>query len=1161
MAEIGSALKETGRRAKKDRIREINSTILESALELDRPDLIGLLQDIPHEDKKALFSALIGQYIKTKNEAWFTVITGIVDRLKKKGDRSEVFSSLSAALIETGSAQSDRLLIDRGIDLFSRITFRKYRSEILSRMSPPLIEWAIVNGDLQFLRSLLTLTEEIADISRKSLIIAALATGIAGIGMSQGDLALWAEGIRTAAAIRQKTRRQACFAAIVRSADSSPLAPRIHDIPATAALLTGLDNEHLQEVIGAILMQVLETESDRAIVAGTVTSLAETLPATRPLIVASLLKRAERTGDSWYFTRAMELRGRIPDAGRYPVYEFVRAAVSVFRTAGSTEAIRHVVPAVIASCNTATASRILLQIVQVLLLKDELSEALAIFKDIRNGKEKNPLYDECSASIWKHAIMTGRVLQVQEILKKQQEDRSLSSAIYRAVSDICRQHAFSEIAEHAGALATVMGLHPQRDQLVLDSITQLIHRGFLETANPDVLIRLTQSIGDPALREQALSTIVIRVAKLGVATRSRDFLQRAVGLSCLIEDERTRSQTLTAVIDEATVLAVADGDIDLLRRMREWSDSLLSHDGRMVAIANIISGMITYAGDRRYPGALDEAYGIAAEIADPSLKNEVKDRISESYVRIGCVLVQELGDPPVLENVIAAFHLFLQGLSIIAELENPQDQSLKIAHIIDIILDSAKEHLRIDMVPALALFALAIRQEYERDAMAARIASILRGFSEQTDSNDQYEMIVHVLLRIRYITQDQGLLDLVLRTAEQIKDPFFRSSRFCQIAGLFLQTGRATQAQDLLGRVRSSVPGVQGTYRQVLLLAECAYHYTRSAPEEAKATLSAAMDLLGSTDYDPEAVARGRLIAAIVRLHDATRDKTLVPMALTVASQIREPAGHVAALLQVYRMTPGTPDLRSSVVARIRTTVGAVSVPVQRATLMLDLSDQMIRNNEFREAADTLALVAVAIPSIPVPFLADSLRSRTVEAYLQLAKRQGDAVCREQASVIAAAIGHDEIRLFVAGLDGNLGVDASPLYTSARALAERIVTDRYNPAQVAGLENLVRSVMDRGVIARYFCMIAILFNSTGKTQLARRFLDVALKEAGVIRPLSRRAYVQCDLALMLDHARWGEKAEEVMGQAFDSATGIRQFADRDEVFDNLSTAMRWMREG
>jgi len=80
----------------------------------------------------------------------------------------------------------------------------------------------------------------------------------------------------------------------------------------------------------------------------------------------------------------------------------------------------------------------------------------------------------------------------------------------------------------------------------------------------------------------------------------------------------------------------------------------------------------------------------------------------------------------------------------------------------------------------------------------------------------------------------------------------------------------------------------------------------------------------------------------------------------------------------------------------------------------------------------------------------------------------------------------------------------------------------------------------------------------GEEKLSRRMMQSAIKEARIIRPLSRRAFVMCDIALKVQAAGCERMAQEVLDYAIDAATNIRQSSLRDEVFDELGLAIKLM---
>ncbi len=100
--------------------------------------------------------------------------------------------------------------------------------------------------------------------------------------------------------------------------------------------------------------------------------------------------------------------------------------------------------------------------------------------------------------------------------------------------------------------------------------------------------------------------------------------------------------------------------------------------------------------------------------------------------------------------------------------------------------------------------------------------------------------------------------------------------------------------------------------------------------------------------------------------------------------------------------------------------------------------------------------------------------------------------------------------------------EISAQYEKIKALVEKIIEDGAHPNQIASLEQLIRSVADRGKEAIFFCNLSILFRKEGAEKLSNRMMQSAIKEARIIRPLSRRAFVMCDIA-MKSHAAGCER--------------------------------------
>jgi hypothetical protein len=105
---------------------------------------------------------------------------------------------------------------------------------------------------------------------------------------------------------------------------------------------------------------------------------------------------------------------------------------------------------------------------------------------------------------------------------------------------------------------------------------------------------------------------------------------------------------------------------------------------------------------------------------------------------------------------------------------------------------------------------------------------------------------------------------------------------------------------------------------------------------------------------------------------------------------------------------------------------------------------------------------------------------------------------------------------------------------------------------------MVRSVTERGKRAFLFCRLSILFRDKGDLKTAKRMLNNAIKESEIIRPLSKRAYVRCDMAMKMYAAGYENVAQDILDDAIDAATNIRQSTLREDVFNELGLAIKVM---
>jgi hypothetical protein len=794
-----------------------------------------------------------------------------------------------------------------------------------------------------------------------------------------------------------------------------------------------------------------------------------------------------------------------------------------------------------------------------MLSSGDFNSALNIFRKISRETETLPQYTDNLTDLLKTGILKDSIPLVKDVILNRLNQDILHHSIHRAVIELSTDNPFEDIISHAESLNGLILVHPQQNNLLLESITILVDRGFLALHNPDILIKMAESIQDQPLREQAIAYIVIQIAKIGVQIKNRDYLQRAVGLTCQIGGQETRSATLSSIIDEASILAARQGDLDLLLRMRVWSSELLEDSLAANAMANIIDGVIQYAVSRRSPAVLEEAFRIALDISDPVLKTQQFEKIAECFVKIGCILLNEPESRADPEDFAAEIYPFERSLSIIKENVKTPWISLKIAGMIDILISYSRVSDNPDYSIPLAMFAVEIENPFERDAMMSRIISNLHENITYPDSTDPYEIMAYLLQRDRHSASNPLMISLIFRFLRLINNVFIRLSGLCSLAESAIKLSEFDRAKGILDDVCRELTKIPAEYQKVLILADLTILYCSLDPARAKKCLDRAIQRLEYIESDENSSTRKRVISAIVRMNEVEPDRELVSHSIQVASKITDPVEYIESLKDVYTMIRTDRDRCNKIVICMSEAVDRIPSPYEKASALLDIIPLAMQSSDDKTPVILLKKAEALTRKINIPQIADTIRDNIARMFVALYHNHNKAEYLQAAIEVTKAIDNVEIRHRRLIQMGYKDVSEIPShYEKIRALFEKVIENGAHPNQIASLEKMVRSVSDRGKEAIIFSDLAVLARKAGKEKIANRMLQNAVKEAGIIRPLSHRAFVMCDIA-MKTHNSGSEKAsQEVLDLAIDAATNIRQSSLRDEVFEELGLAIKLM---
>ncbi len=1000
-----------GRHARKTIVSDLNRLLVDTAIKTNNPALLYAIPEIPSNEIEDLFSGILNRFIETKDDAWQKSLLFLSDILGKKSYQSRVFALMARDLIEAGVSHSEPSFIEQGMIMLDRINFRKYRSEIMIDIIPLLIVWAITTRDEKRLCTSLSLIEDINDISKRAILHAELAKAIATIAILEKNRPLYFESIRIATDIPQKLRRQNSVNSIIEKGVKSAFSRDISDI---AEFINNFKDSNLEkqlEIISALVDQLLEREKDKKQIANVLQSLCETMPFVTGTLVIDLLKKAEKSGDTWYFESAMQLQQLISNPDIYPIREIIKAGISVARQSNEINVLSGLIPIIEKNCNSAYLSHVYLQFSQIMLSSGNFESALKLFAKVNPESENISPYTDCLTNLITTGVKNNSIATINSTILCKLPDEISHNAIFRAIIEISKNSSFDEIVTQIHPINDLIQLHPRRDSLTLECITLLVDRGFLDSHEPGILIKLADSIKELPIKELAISNIVIKIAQMGVQTKNRDFLQRAVGLTCLIDGQNTRSATLSRIIDEAAMLAAQQGDLDLLLRMKEWSNSLLEKNLAAYAMANIIDGVIKYAIDQRSPDALEKAYSITLEIDDPALKTQLFDRIIECFIKIGCILLKESDIQPNIQDFSALVPPFGRALDIINKNVKAPQISLKIAGLIDLIISYSKQSNNPDFIIPLAMYSVEIRNTLERDAMMSRIISNLNEDTPLLGSTDPYEIIAYLIQRNKRAQSNPVIINLIYRVLHLIQDPYNRLTGLINLADSTFKSGDNALASEILKEVFDSLKNMSTQYQKVMVLADLTTLYCHIDQKKAKKCLEEGIESLDSIEAPHSAIARKQIVFAIVSMNTCTPDDSLFSIAFNIVSKIREPVDYINSLIALSRMVIQDNDRCAELLTLMMEAAEKIPSPYDRASILLDIFPLALQCNNEDAFIPLLKKADSLTKSINIQYIADTIRDNIAQIYSMLYETRKNKKYLSCAIDTARSIDDDGLRL------------------------------------------------------------------------------------------------------------------------------------------------------
>jgi hypothetical protein len=381
----------------------------------------------------------------------------------------------------------------------------------------------------------------------------------------------------------------------------------------------------------------------------------------------------------------------------------------------------------------------------------------------------------------------------------------------------------------------------------------------------------------------------------------------------------------------------------------------------------------------------------------------------------------------------------------------------------------------------------------------------------------------------------------------------------CDLAALLIQLKNPRYARQILESVHGQLESVQPGYQRVLVLTDIATAYCQLDMTCAEKYLQQALQQLDSVEYDKNGMTRLQIVYTVVKLNEISPDVRRYDMAREIVSRIAEPVDYVNGLIVMFEIIRNDKERSDELQKYVEEAVDKISSPYDKALILLTVIRITIQNSDEMRSIILLKKVEGLTKKINIPSIADKIRDNIIEYYSILYENNHNPELLTHAIQVTKNLDEDEIRLYRLEQFGYKEMyEITPQFMKIKQLSEKIVDDGIHPNHISSLERLVRTVADRGKGALFFCNLSIFFRKKGQDKLSRKMIQNSIKEARIIRPLSRRAFIMCDIALKTFAVGCDSTAQEILDLAIDAATNIRQSSLRDEVFDELGLAIKIM---
>ncbi|MCP1715064.1 hypothetical protein J2T58_000912 [Methanocalculus alkaliphilus] len=1155
------------KRERSEVIEKVIDTLLKAAFERKKPEYIDFGIDGKVKNPGEIALLCVEEYLSSNDNQWLRRSDRLLDLIERKSQRSNYVASIGERFIEEGKRRDDPSLIRTGITYIRDIDFKKNRSEAIKKIIPGLTQYAAATQDRDLLILCSDIIQEIREMSTQSTLNLQIIDAFAAIGISNNDMGILDEAFHRATEIPQKGLGEEAFKTIFHRIAAMEGAEYLVDINGFIHnTFEEIPPESRVEYISAFTTVLIAKKRRNESLKADLEKLFGIAPEYYQEIITGILREIEDDPAGYILdTLLSEMKKDITPYGDGHLRRLIQVAVAKEEYPPRNDQLLQIYHIIADKPCIHTNTRIIFQLIEKLSSAGYIHEAYLLFARIIAGGEALIGKGMQTATILlKRSIQDGNLADAEQnlfpLFSGQQD--LLDDLIVTSQEAYLSEDGIDSFKKGRETLLHLSSFHSSPDDAVIHILGSLIDSDIVIHQHTSSLLDLVQQIHHPMKQDQSIAQIIIEIAREGVNEANRDIIQHAVAIGCMIADEKTRSDAIVQIIYEIASLAIVQGDLNLLVRVNTWWKDLLTGEFQSVAIDTIIEGMIQFAREMSSTDALTKAHEMIQTVHDTKKRREQLESCISTYITIGC---KRLEQPVIMRSVESlewAIEPFLTALSILRNEISSPDRHRTITNGIDTIMDYSQKTDPVPYIIPISMLILEVDDAINRRAIILRCSTRIRPLLNQIDMNmsSPYETIATIIQSFSITAQSTTTLALIRQIVTAIEDPFIRSIKLCDSARAHLDIGELNTAGEILLQIRYGVDDLNPEEAHEILT-RTAVLLTEMNSLSSRECIVEALHRIQKISPETKDHARRQLATAIVAYTEMFGEASDLPDPEKLLQDITDPIEFVYATIPVLKIISSLSKKRE-LIKKAYEKMNAIPIHYDRATLLIDFafSSEIQMPWEDKEACIRSAIQSSE--SIKVPFIIATIKKRIITHLVNEYSTSQENHIGELIIELLESISDETVRMSIAedlGLMVMLG--STDLKTDIpRILLEQHLNEGGRIADVALIERKIQKIHDRGVRAQYYLGIAMLIQRRSQSRRVEQLIQQAIREASIIRPLPRRAFILCDLALVSFVNGEYEHGGNLFDMAMATATNIITPEVRDEVISELYVAMQLIQE-